>query len=88
MEEREIIKALSEKKLVIGYNKSLKMLKLGKLKQVICANNTSSRVKEIINNNSNINGVTVEEYKKNNVELGTLCKKPFPITVVSILKEK
>ena len=82
----EIRKLIGSEKLLLGTEQTIKALKGGKLAKVFLASNTSDKVKADITHYSEIAKVEVVETDKTNEELGTVCKKPFSISVIGILK--
>ena len=82
----EIKKAIKEEKAIIGTELTLKNLKLGKLEKVFVSANCPDSMKKDIEYYSKLANVKVEELKQNNEELGSACKKPFFISVLSIRK--
>ncbi len=82
----EIQKLLKEKKIVIGTKLTLKNLKLGKISKVFLSANCSDKTKDSVEYYAELSKAVVVELKYNNDELGTLCKKPFSISVLSAVK--
>jgi len=80
----EIKKGLKDKKAVIGTARSLKALKLGKVKKVFITSNCPASVKKDIKYYAKLSNVEVVQLKQPNDELGALCKKPFSISVISL----
>ncbi|HIH42193.1 TPA: 50S ribosomal protein L30e [Candidatus Woesearchaeota archaeon] len=87
-EVTEIKKAIEVGKIVIGTQRTLKSLKLGRLKKIFLANNCPQRTKDDIEYYSKIANVEVVNLEEPNEELGTICKKQFSISVLSIPKEE
>jgi large subunit ribosomal protein L30e len=85
---QEIKKNLDNDNLIIGYDKTLKNLKLGKISKVYLSVNCPDEIKEDVKRYANINKTDVEILKKNNEDLGVLCKKPFSISVLSIVSKE
>lgn len=83
----EIRKNLEEKKIIIGTDRTIKNLKLGKIKKIYVTKNIPEDVKKDIEHYSKLAKVEVVALKYANEELGVICKKPFAISVVSLLKE-
>lgn len=81
----EIKNNLKTDKLVIGTDKTVKLLKLGKLAKVFVAENTAELVENDLDYYSKINNVEVSKLNIDNEELGVLCKKPFSISVIGLL---
>jgi len=82
----EIKKALKEGKAIIGTERTLKNLKLGKVSKVFLTSNCPAGVKKDINYYSKLAKAEVVQLKQPNDELGALCKKPFSISVLSVAK--
>jgi ribosomal protein L30E len=62
-------------------------LKLGKLKTVYITKNAPNDVISEIEGLKEIGELEIIRLEIPNTELGTLCKKPFPISILSIIKE-
>ncbi|MBW3002816.1 ribosomal L7Ae/L30e/S12e/Gadd45 family protein [Candidatus Woesearchaeota archaeon] len=82
----EIRGLLADNKLIIGTERTLKLLRLGKLKQVFLSANCADSTKEDILHYSNIAGVKVKDLAYPGSELGVVCKKPYSISVIGVLK--
>lgn len=82
----EIKKLLKEKKLVIGTERTIKNLKLGKVAKVIITSNCNEKLQKDIDYYAALGKTEVLKIKYPNEELGIMCKKPFAISVLSILK--
>ena len=80
----EIKNALKAKKAIIGTGRVVKQLKLGKLEKIFLTSNTPDDVKETIKRYSKLNKTKIVQLKQPNEELGTICKKPFAISVLGI----
>jgi large subunit ribosomal protein L30e len=84
---KDIRKLITSKKLIIGSDRALKLLKLNKLSRILLSSGCSKKIKSEIKHLANLQKLEIEDLRYNNEELGTICKKPFPISVLSILKE-
>jgi len=84
----EIQKLLKEKKLVIGTNRTIKGLKLGSFEKVFLSSNCPPDIAGSVNYYSKIGKITVIKLKYSNEELGVVCKRPFSISIMGLLKEK
>lgn len=82
----EVKKLLKAKNLVIGTKRTMKLLKLGKLEKVYISSNCSQDVKEDLDYYNKISPIKVIKMKYPNDELGVLCKKPYSISVLSLIK--
>lgn len=79
----ELEKALKEKNLIIGTEMSLKGIRSGKISTVFLAQNCPDNVKESVNYYAGISKIKVIQLKESNEEIAMVCKKPFPISVLS-----
>lgn len=82
----EIKKLLGSDKLIMGKDRTMKHLKKGELEKIFLANNLDKKSLEDLEYYANINNTEIEQLKISNEELGTFCKKPFAIAVMSLLK--
>ncbi len=82
----EIRKKIEEKKIVIGTERTIKNLKLGKIEKVYVTKNCPDDVKKDIEHYAKLGKANVVNLKYSNEELGIICKKPFSISVVSMVK--
>jgi large subunit ribosomal protein L30e len=80
----EIRKFMDEDKLVLGNDRTVKMLKQGKIKKIFLASNCGEQLKEDIQQYCDVSGVECVELKQSNEEIGVLCRKPFSISVVGV----
>ncbi|MBI4439354.1 ribosomal L7Ae/L30e/S12e/Gadd45 family protein [Candidatus Woesearchaeota archaeon] len=82
----EIKKILQERKVVFGTESSLRHLKKGKLESVLITSNGSKETKKILDKFCALSKMEVVIIPFNSQELGMLCKKSFPISVLGVLK--
>lgn len=82
----DIKKHLKDKKLVVGTKLTVKQLRLGKMQAVFLSSNCPVKVKDEISHYCSISACKVEQLKIPNDELGALCRKPFSISVLGLLK--
>ncbi len=89
MDEKELRKQLSvaidEKKLVVGLERTLKILRKGNAALVAIASNCPE--KEEVKRLAGKAGTGVFECKQNNLELGELCRKTFRVSSLTIVKQ-
>jgi large subunit ribosomal protein L30e len=83
---KDIKKLLKENKLVIGADETLKGMKVGKFAKVFLATNCSDRAREDVARYASLSGVEIVETQMSNIDLGDVCKKPFAISVMGLLK--
>ena len=77
---------MADDKLIIGTERTLKLIKIGKLKQVFLSSNCSDKTKEDIMHYSKQTNTEVKELVYPNEELGVVCKKLYSISVIGVLK--
>ena len=82
-EIKQLIKAGN---VIIGTEKTVKSLRLGKVEKVLLSSNCPASVEKSINHYALLNGAEVHKLEYPNDELGVMCKKPFSISVLSFLK--
>jgi len=82
----EIKKLIQTKDLVIGTERTIKNLKLGKVDKIIISSTCSENALENINHYADLSKAETIKVNYHNDELGVICKKPFSISVLSILK--
>ena len=77
---------LKTKKLIIGTGKTIKNLKLGKLSKVYVSSNCPKNIKEDIHYYCGLSGTDFVQLEETNEDIGIICKKPFFISVASVIK--
>lgn len=82
----ELKKHVGSKNLVLGMDRTMKSMKKGSLKEIFLASNVSKEIKEDIETVAKKSGVKVSNLEINNEEMGVVVKKPFAVSVVSLLK--
>jgi len=89
MELEKLIKErLKENKIIIGFNIVIKSLKSSHPDLIVYANNIPEDKKKTIEHNAQISKVEIKEYPGDGVNLGLLCGKPFPVSVLAIKRSK
>ncbi|MAG15724.1 50S ribosomal protein L30 [Candidatus Woesearchaeota archaeon] len=83
----EIKNNLKNKRIVLGTNLTLKNLKLGTVSKVFLSSNCPENVKKDVNYYCKLSDCSVENLKLPNEELGVVCRKPFSVSVVGLLKQ-
>ena len=82
----EIRKQLDTENIILGKDRTMKLLRGGELSKVFLSSNTEAKAREEIEKYAGLNDVRVETLDLNNEELGILCKKPFFVSVLSFRK--
>ncbi len=83
----EIKNSLKGRRLVLGASVAVKSLKRGSLAKVFLSSNCPESLKKDIAYYCGISGCPVETLDVQNDELGVVCKKLFPVSVVGLLKQ-
>ncbi len=83
----EIKNNLKSKRLVLGASVAVKSLKRGSLAKVFLSSNCPESLRKDIAHYCGISGCSVETLDVQNDELGVVCKKLFPVSVVGLLKQ-
>jgi len=82
----EIKKLIKAKDLIIGTERTIKNLKLGKVEKVIISSNCTENVINDLRYYAGLSKTETIRVNYPNDELGVICKKPFFISVLSIMK--
>lgn len=81
---KKIKAALKEKKAVLGYKEVLREIKVKTPEMVIYANNLPKNMFDEIEHNAKIGDIKIYKFPKDSTELGLICKKPFPVSILAI----
>ena len=82
----DIKKIIASKNLIIGTDRTIKALKLGTVEIVVMGSNCAEDVIEDVKRYASFSKAKVLHVSYPNEELGVLCKKPFPISVLSVAR--
>ena len=82
----EIKKMLKSGNMIIGTERTVKSLRLGKVEKILVSSNCPARVENNINYYAGLSGAEVHKLDYPNDELGIICKKPFSISVLALVK--
>lgn len=82
MSSLEVKKIVKEKKLYYGADITIRMLKTGKVNEVFVASNCLDRIKRDLRHFCGIANVKLNELEETNEELGSICRKPFSVSVM------
>ncbi|WP_455645244.1 50S ribosomal protein L30e [Methanosphaera sp.] len=82
--ERGIRVAVDTGKVILGSNKSTQAIKLGNGELVVIAANAPKDVKADIEVYAKLSEIPVYTFEGSSVELGSICGKPFTVTVLVI----
>ena len=82
MSIEKLRQTLKDKKVIFGFDRTLKGLKRGEISLVFLSSNCTSEMKEEIKSF----GVEMIELKEDSDEVAMICKRQHPIAVISVLK--
>lgn len=84
-EDLDLRAALGEKKVILGSKRTVKYLKLGKVKKIILSNNCPETVKKDVEHYTKLTGIKMESFDGTSKQLGIFCGKPFSISALAIV---
>jgi len=88
MDQTDQIKsAMKDGVAIIGEDRTLKLLREHKITKVFMAANVRQNVKDDLKHYAHLEHVELIELSLTNEELGTLCKKPFSISILGVRAE-
>jgi len=82
----EIKKMIKSGNVEIGTEKIMKNLRLGRVQKVLVSSNCPARVEKDISYYASLSGAEFHKLEYPNDELSVICKKPFSISVLAVLK--
>ena len=86
IEELKLLIQNQPEKIVIGSNRTIRLLRLSKINRVYLSRNAPEDIISDIEYYSKLSNVEVIKLGIDNEELGAILKKPFKVAVISILK--
>lgn len=89
MELTNLIKTkIKQNKVTFGYKNVIKLTKTQKPELIIIVKNFPKDKRRILEYNAKISKIEIKEYSDDGINLGLLCGKPFPISVLAIKRSK
>ena len=82
----EIKKMIKSGNLIIGTENSIKNLKLGRVEKILVSANCPANVEKNISYYAGLSGAEVHKLDYPNEELSIICRKPFSISVLALIK--
>lgn len=79
-----IQEAIKSGKVIIGYRKTIRFIKVNSPKLIVISKNIPQKSMEEIEYNAKISGIKVEIFSGTSKELGIICGKQFPISALAI----
>jgi large subunit ribosomal protein L30e len=82
--DRGVRVAVDTGNVILGSDKSIQELKLGKGKLVIVASNCPVDIREDVEQYAKLSDITIYTYDGTSVDLGSVCGKPFTVATLLI----
>lgn len=79
--------AVESGKVKFGARTGIMASLLGKAKLFVLASNTPKETKEKVEKYSKISGIPLIRFDGTSMELGSVCGRPFPVSVLSVYEE-
>ena len=75
-------------RIVYGTRQTIKQIKLDIIKEIFLAKNCSPEAREKILHYAKLADFKVNELSQSSEELSLICKKDFPVSILSVVEEK
>lgn len=85
--QKAIRMAVDSGEVLLGKNEARRSLHTGKCKLLVLAQNLPSDLKLTLEKEARLAGIPYYEFEGTSSDLGGLCGKPYPISVMSIINE-
>ena len=85
--EQAIRLTLESGKVILGYRESIVGMKSKKAKAIIISSNAKGDVLDKVKRAAEENGVPAFVQKWTSIQLGTICGRPYPVSVMCIVDE-
>ncbi len=86
-ETTEIRRAVDTGKVLLGLRETEKNVLKGNGKLVVVSNNLNEKEREKLEHVAKLSDIKIYFFKGNSIQLGSVCGKPFPVSVLLIQKE-
>lgn len=80
----EIQTAIKSNRIIVGYKESINFVKTNSPKLIVLAKNVPKNIKKEIDRNAKISNSKIEIFDGNSSNLGIICGKPFPVSILII----
>ena len=84
---QELRNTLDTGKIIYGTNESKKECLIGEPKLLIISSTIDSQNRELFSHYAKLLDIKLVEYPEGSIELGSVCGKPFGISIIAILNE-
>jgi len=83
---KQIKDSIKTEKVIFGTEQTLKLIKKGKIKTVFVSSNCPEGIISDLERYSKLDKFELVKTESSNKELGVFAKKPFSISIISVLK--
>ncbi|MBS3101545.1 ribosomal L7Ae/L30e/S12e/Gadd45 family protein [Candidatus Woesearchaeota archaeon] len=83
----EIKKMIKSGNVVIGTERAVKNIRLKRVQKVLVSSNCPPRLEKEISHYASLSGAEFHKLDYPNDELSVICRKPFSISVLALLKK-
>jgi|SRR3989338_3560823 len=88
IDSAEIKKMLKSGNVILGTERAIKNLRLGRVQKVLISSNCPVGLEKDLNYYAGLSGAELHKLEYPNDELSIICKKPFSISVLALLKQQ
>ncbi len=85
--QKSIRMAVDTGRVLLGKNECMRSVRSGKSKIVLFSSNIPFDLKVAISKHAKMGGIPMYEFAGTSKELGSVCGKPYPVSVMSVLEE-
>jgi len=82
--DKAILMAVRTGKVNFGFKESMEALRGKKAKLIVLAKNLPPEKEKMVKHYAKIAGIPILQYNDSSLGLGTVCEKPFPVSVLAI----
>lgn len=82
--DKAIYSVIRTGRVVLGSKRALNSLKMGKARMVVIASNAPKDLRNLVEYYSKVASIPVYTYGGASIELGRVCGKPFPVTMIAV----
>jgi len=79
---------ITEGRLILGTETTLKHIRKGAVEQVLVSANCEEKALETLQTYCGMQNIPLHKAPVQNDELGTICKKPFSVSVIAVKKNE
>jgi len=79
--------AVDSGKVVLGSGRSVKVALNGGAKLIVVSQNCPREIASDIKHYCKLSSIPLIDFKGSSLDLGTVCGKPFPVSILSVVEE-